>query len=235
MRRRNMKILMVFTSHDQLGDTGLKTGFWLEEGAAPYFVFRDAGVQLTLASPKGGQPPIDPKSDDPKNQTPAQIRFKNDAQAQKAFANTVRLADVKAENFDTIFYPGGHGPMWDLAEDQLSIALLESFYNSGKPIALVCHSPGVLRHVKYKGEPLVNGKQVTGFTNGEEEFMKLTKVVPFLVEDELLRLGAIFEKKKNWDPFTVTDGRLITGQNPASSTVTAQALLEFMAAKKIAA
>jgi putative intracellular protease/amidase len=230
-----MKILMVFTSHDQLGDTGLKTGFWLEEGAAPYFVFRDAGVQLTLASPKGGQPPIDPKSDDPQNQTPAQIRFKNDAQAQKAFANTVRLADVKAENFDTIFYPGGHGPMWDLAEDPVSIALLESFYNSGKPIALVCHSPGVLRHVKYRGEPLVKGKQVTGFTNGEEEFMKLTKVVPFLVEDELLRLGAIFEKKKNWDPFTITDGRLITGQNPASSTVTAQALLEFMAAKKIAA
>jgi putative intracellular protease/amidase len=230
-----MKILMVFTSHDQLGDTGLKTGFWLEEGAAPYFVFRDAGVQLTLASPKGGQPPIDPKSDDPKNQTPAQIRFKNDAQAQRAFANTVRLADVKAENFDTIFYPGGHGPMWDLAEDPVSIALLESFYNSGKPIALVCHSPGVLRHVKYRGEPLVKGKQVTGFTNGEEEFMKLTKVVPFLVEDELLQLGAIFEKKKNWDPFTITDGRLITGQNPASSTVTAQALLEFMAAKKIAA
>jgi putative intracellular protease/amidase len=230
-----MKILMVFTSHDQLGDTGLKTGFWLEEGAAPYFVFRDAGVQLTLASPKGGQPPIDPKSDDPQNQTPAQIRFKNDAQAQKAFANTVRLADVKAENFDTIFYPGGHGPMWDLAEDPVSIALLESFYNSGKPIALVCHSPGVLRHVKYRGEPLVKGKQVTGFTNCEEEFMKLTKVVPFLVEDELLRLGAIFEKKKNWDPFTITDGRLITGQNPASSTVTAQALLEFMAAKKIAA
>jgi putative intracellular protease/amidase len=227
-----MKILMVFTSHDQLGDTGLKTGFWLEEGAAPYFVFRDAGVQLTLASPKGGQPPIDPKSDDPKNQTPAQIRFKNDAQAQRAFANTVRLADVKAENFDTIFYPGGHGPMWDLAEDPVSIALLESFYNSGKPIALVCHSPGVLRHVKYRGEPLVKGKQVTGFTNGEEEFMKLTKVVPFLVEDELLQLGAIFEKKKNWDPFTITDGRLITGQNPASSTVTAQALLEFMAAKK---
>jgi putative intracellular protease/amidase len=230
-----MKILMVFTSHDQLGDTGLKTGFWLEEGAAPYFVFRDAGVQLTLASPKGGQPPIDPKSDDPKNQTPAQIRFKNDAQAQRAFANTVRLADVKAENFDTIFYPGGHGPMWDLAEDPVSIALLESFYNSGKPIALVCHSPGVLRHVKYRGEPLVKGKQVTGFTNGEEEFMKLTTVVPFLVEDELLQLGAIFEKKKNWDPFTITDGRLITGQNPASSTVTAQALLEFMAAKKIAA
>jgi putative intracellular protease/amidase len=230
-----MKILMVFTSHDQLGDTGLKTGFWLEEGAAPYFVFRDAGVQLTLASPKGGQPPIDPKSDDPQNQTPAQVRFKKDAEAQKAFANTVRLADVKAADFDTIFYPGGHGPMWDLAEDPVSIALLESFYNSGKPIALVCHSPGVLRHVKYKGEPLVKNKHVTGFTNGEEEFMKLSKVVPFLVEDELLRLGAIFEKRKNWDPFAITDGRLITGQNPASSTVTAKALLEFMAAEKIAA
>lgn len=230
-----MKILMVLTSHDQLGDTGLKTGFWLEEGAAPYFVFRDAGVQLTLASPKGGQPPIDPKSDDPQNQTPAQIRFKKDAEAQKAFANTVRLANVKAEDFDTIFYPGGHGPMWDLAEDPVSIALIESFYNSGKPIALVCHSPGVLRHVKYKGEPLVKGKHVTGFTNGEEEEMKLTKVVPFLVEDELLRLGAIFEKKADWQPFTITDGQLITGQNPASSTVTAQALLKFMGAEKKAA
>ena len=230
-----MRILMVLTSHDQLGNTGLKTGFWLEEGAAPYFVFRDAGVQLTLASPKGGQPPIDPKSDRPENQTPAQARFKKDAEAQKAFANTVRLADVKAEDFDTVFYPGGHGPMWDLAEDPVSIALLESFYNSGKPIALVCHSPGVLRHVKYKGEPLVKGKQVAGFTNGEEEEMKLTKVVPFLVEDELLRLGAIFEKKADWQPFSITDGRLITGQNPASSTVTAQALLRFMAAEKAAA
>lgn len=230
-----MRILMVLTSHDQLGNTGLKTGFWLEEGAAPYFVFRDAGVQLTLASPKGGQPPIDPKSDRPENQTPAQARFKKDEAAQKEFANTVRLAGVKAEDFDTVFYPGGHGPMWDLAEDPVSIALLESFYNSGKPIALVCHSPGVLRHVKYKGEPLVKGKQVTGFTNGEEEEMKLTKVVPFLVEDELLRLGAIFEKKADWQPFSITDGRLITGQNPASSTVTAQALLRFMAAEKAAA
>jgi putative intracellular protease/amidase len=229
-----MKILMVFTSHDQLGDTGRKTGFWLEEGAAPYFVFRDAGVQLTLASPKGGQPPIDPKSDDPKNQTPAQIRFKQDEAAQKAFANTVRLADVKAEDFDTVFYPGGHGPMWDLAEDPVSIALLESFYDSGKPIALVCHSPGVLRHVRYKGEPLVKGKHVTGFTDGEEEEVKLTHVVPFLVEDELLRLGAIFEKKANWQPFAITDGRLITGQNPSSSTVTAQALLKFMAMEKAA-
>ena len=230
-----MKILMVLTSHDQLGDTGLKTGFWLEEGAAPYFVFRDAGVQLTLASPKGGQPPIDPKSDRPENQTPAQVRFKKDAEAQRAFANTARLADVKAEDFDTVFYPGGHGPMWDLAEDPVSIALLESFYNSGKPIALVCHSPGVLRHVKYQGEPLVKGKHVTGFTNGEEEEMKLTHVVPFLVEDELMRLGAIFEKKADWQPFSITDGRLITGQNPASSTITAQALLKFMAAEKAAA
>lgn len=230
-----MKILMVLTSHDQLGNTGLKTGFWLEEGAAPYFVFRDAGVQLTLASPKGGQPPIDPKSDRPENQTPAQGRFKKDGEAQKAFANTAALADVKAENFDTVFYPGGHGPMWDLAEDPVSIALLERFYNSGKPIALVCHSPGVLRHVKYKGEPLVKGKHITGFTNGEEEEMKLTHVVPFLVEDELLRLGAIFEKKADWQPFSITDGRLITGQNPASSTSTAQALLKFMAGEKAAA
>src|ERR1700722_5846996 len=223
-----MKILQVLTSHDQLGNTGRKTGFWLEEGAAPYFVFRDAGVDLTLASPKGGQPPIDPKSDMPENQTPAQVRFKKDEKALKAFANTVKLADVKAEDFDTVFYTGGHGPMWDLAEDPVSIALLESFYNSGKPIALVCHSPGVLRHVKYKGEPLVKGKHVTGFTNGEEEEVKLTKVVPFLVEDELLRLGAIFEKKANWEPFSITDGHLITGQNPALSTSTAQALMKFL-------
>jgi len=231
----NMKILMVLTSHDQLGKTGRKTGFWLEEGAAPYFVFSDAGVQLTLASPKGGQPPIDPKSDLPENQTPAMARFKKDEAAQKAFAHTLRLTDVKAGDFDTVFYSGGHGPMWDLAEDPVSIALLESFYNSGKPIALVCHSPGVLRHVKYKGEPLVNGKHVTGFTNGEEEEVKLTHVVPFLVEDELLRLGAIFEKKANWQPFSITDGRLITGQNPASSTSAAQALLKLVGAEKLAA
>src|SRR5579863_9866257 len=227
-----MRILQVLTSHDQLGNTGRKTGFWLEEGAAPYFVFRDAGVDLTLASPKGGQPPIDPKSDMPENQPPAQVRFKKDEKALKAFANTVKLADVKAADFDTVFYTGGHGPMWDLAEDPVSIALLESFYDSGKPIALVCHSPGVLRHVKYQGEPLVNGKHVTGFTNGEEEAVQLTKVVPFLVEDELLRLGAIFEKKANWEPFSITDGRLITGQNPASSTSAAQALLKLMTASK---
>lgn len=223
-----MKILMVLTSHDQLGDTGLKTGIWLEEFAAPYFVFRDAGVELTLASPKGGLPPIDPKSDVPANQTPAMARYKRDAAAQKVFSETLKLADMKSEDFDTVFYPGGHGPMWDLAESADSIALIESFYNSGKPVALVCHSPGVLRHVTYNGAPLVKGKHVTGFTDGEEEAMHLTKVVPFLVEDELLRLGAVFEKLANWQPFHVVDGRLITGQNPASSTTTAQALMKML-------
>jgi len=231
-----MKILMVLTSHNQLGNTGRATGFWLEEFAAPFFVFKDAGVELTLASPKGGQPPIDPKSDLPENQTPAMTRFKKDKAAQQALANTVKLTDVRADDFDTVFYPGGHGPMWDLAEDPVSIALLESFYNSGKPIALVCHSPGVLRHVKYKGEPLAKGKHVTGFTDGEEEEVKLTKVVPFLVEDELLHLGAIFGKVRNWEPFSIVDGRLITGQNPASSTSTAQNLLKVLGGeKKVAA
>src|SRR5579862_4923212 len=222
-----MKILIVLTSHDQLGNTGRKTGFWLEEFAAPYFVFRDAGVELTLASPKGGQPPIDPKSDLPENQTPAMTRFKADPAALKALSQTLKLSDMKAEDFDTVFYPGGHGPMWDLAESSDSIKLLESFYNSGKPIALVCHSPGVLRHVTYLGAPIVQGKKVTGFTNGEEEAMGLTRVVPFLVEDELMRLGAIFEKRANWLPFAIVDGRLITGQNPASSTVTARTVLKY--------
>jgi len=222
-----MKILMVLTSHDVLGNTGKKTGFWLEEFAAPYFVFSDAGIQLTLASPKGGQPPLDPKSDLPENQTPAMTRFKKDASALKALSQTVKLGDVKAEDFDTVFYPGGHGPMWDLAESADSIKLLESFYNSGKPIALVCHSPGVLRHVSYMGAPIVKGKRVTGFTDGEEEAMGLTHVVPFLVEDELMRLGATFAKRANWLPYAIVDGRLITGQNPASSTVTAEALLKY--------
>ena len=226
-----MQILMVLTSHDQLGNTGRKTGFWLEEFAAPYFVFRDAGVELTLASPKGGQPPLDPKSDLPENQTAAMTRFKEDEASLKALATTRKLADVQAEDFDTVFYPGGHGPMWDLAESPVSKALLESFYNSGKPIALVCHSPGVLRHVTYKGEPLVKEKHVTCFTNGEEEEMKLTHVVPFLVEDELMRLGAIFEKVRNWAPFSVVDGRLVTGQNPASSTLTAKNLLRVLVAE----
>jgi putative intracellular protease/amidase len=229
-----MKILMVLTSHDQLGDTGRKTGFWLEEFAAPYFVFRDAGVQLTLASPKGGQPPVDPKSDLPENQTPAMARFKQDAAAQKALSQTVRLADVKSQDYDTVFYVGGHGPLWDLAENPDSIALIESFYNSGKPVALVCHSPGVLRRVTYKGAPIVKGKRVTGFTNDEEEAVHLTNVVPFLVEDELKRLGANFEKVPNWQPFSIVDGRLVTGQNPASSTGAAEALLKVLAAEKAA-
>jgi putative intracellular protease/amidase len=201
-----MKILMVLTSHDQLGDTGRKTGFWLEEFAAPYFVFRDAGADLTLASPKGGQPPIDPKSDEPGSQTPAMTRFKKDETAQATLSRTKKLADMKAEEFNTIFYVGGHGPMWDLAESPVSIALLESFYNSGKPIALVCHSPGVLRHVTYNGAPLVKGKRVTGFTNNEEAQVQLTEIVPFLVEDELTRLGATFEKVPNWQPFSIVDG-----------------------------
>ena len=229
-----MKILMVLTSHDQLGDTGRKTGFWLEEFAAPYFVFRDAGVQLTLASPKGGRPPVDPKSDLPENQTPAMARFKQDAAAQKALSQTVRLADVKSQDYDTVFYVGGHGPLWDLAENTDSIALIESFYNSGKPVALVCHSPGVLRRVTYKGAPIVKGKRVTGFTNDEEEAVHLTNVVPFLVEDELKRLGANFEKVPNWQPFSIVDGRLVTGQNPASSTGAAEALLKVLAAEKAA-
>lgn len=223
-----MKILMVLTSHDQLGNTGRKTGFWLEEFAAPYFVFRDAGVELTLASPKGGQPPIDPKSDLPENQTQAMARFKKDERAKKELSQTLKLADVKAEDYDTVFYPGGHGPMWDLAEDPVSIALLESFYNSGKPIALVCHAPGALHRVQYKGQPLVKGKRVTGFTNTEEEEVQLTKVVPFLVEDELKRLGGLYEQAPNWQSFVIVDGRLITGQNPASSTAGAQALLKVL-------
>jgi putative intracellular protease/amidase len=229
-----MKILMVLTSHDQLGNTGRKTGFWLEEFAAPYFVFRDAGVELTLASPKGGQPPIDPKSDEPGNQTPAMARFKQDERAQKELSQTVKLAGATSDDFDTVFYPGGHGPMWDLAESTDSIALLESFYNSSKPIALVCHAPGVLRHVKYQGEPLVKGKRVTGFANSEEEAVGLTHVVPFLVEDELKRLGAIYSQVPNWQPYAVVDGRLVTGQNPASSTAGAQALLKVMSQFKAA-
>jgi putative intracellular protease/amidase len=223
-----MRILMVLTSHDQLGTTGRKTGFWLEEFAAPYYVFKDAGVNLILASPKGGQPPIDPVSDLPENQTGAMIRFKKDESAQQALAHTLRLSDLKAEDFDTVFYPGGHGPMWDLAESPVSIALIEAFYNAGKPVAFVCHAPGVLRHVTYRGEPLVKGKRVTGFTNEEEAAVQLTEVVPFLVEDELKRLGAIYEKVAIWQPYSIIDGRLITGQNPASSTSAARALLSVV-------
>ena len=229
-----MKILMVLTSHDQLGNTGRKTGFWLEEFAAPYFVFRDAGVELTLASPKGGQPPIDPKSDLPEEQTPAMARFKQDKQAQKDLSQTVKLSAMKSEDFDTIFYVGGHGPMWDLVDNPDSIALIESFYNSGKPVAAVCHSPGVFHRVMYRGEPLVKGKRVTGFTNGEEAAVGLTHVVPFLVEDELKRIGGLYEKAADWAPFALVDSRVVTGQNPASSTVAAKALMELLAARKAA-
>jgi putative intracellular protease/amidase len=229
-----MKILMVLTSHDQLGNTGRKTGFWLEEFAAPYFVFRDAGVELTLASPKGGQPPIDPKSDLPENQTPAMTRFKQDARAQKELSQTVKLSDMKAEDFDSIFYVGGHGPMWDLVDNPDSIALIESFYNSGKPVAAVCHSPGVFHRVMFQGEPLVKGKRVTGFTNGEEAAMNLTDVVPFLVEDELKRIGGLYEKAADWAPLALVDGRVVTGQNPASSTAAAKALIGVLAARKAA-
>jgi putative intracellular protease/amidase len=224
-----MKVLMVLTSHDQLGSTGRKTGFWLEEFAAPYYVFKDARAQITVASPKGGRPPLDPKSDEPSFQTDITRRFEKDADAESQLDKTVRLDTVKQEDYDTVFYPGGHGPMWDLAEDRNSIKLIESFLAAGKPIALVCHAPGVLHHVKTpEGKPLVAGKNVTGFTNGEEEEVGLTKVVPFLVEDELMRLGATFSKVKNWGIHTIVDGQLITGQNPASSGPTARVLIEAL-------
>ena len=219
-----MKVLMVLTSHDQLGNTGRKTGFWLEELAAPYYVFKDAGAQITLASPKGGRPPLDPKSNEPNFQTDITRRFEKDADANAQLDRTVRLDSVKQEDYDTVFYPGGHGPMWDLAEDKNSIKLLESFLAAGKTFAVVCHSTGALRHVKTPdGKLFVEGKTVTGFTNGEEEEVELTKVVPFLVEDEMMRLGATFSKVKNWGVHTVADGQLITGQNPASSGPAARA------------
>jgi putative intracellular protease/amidase len=224
-----MKILMVLTSHDQLGDTGKKTGFWLEEFAAPYYAFLDAGAKITVASPKGGQPPLDPKSDTPEGQTETTRRFKGDAAAQAVLASTVTLADVRAADHDAVFYPGGHGPLWDLAEDPKSIALIEAFYSAGKPVAAVCHAPAVLHRVTSHGESIVKGKRVTGFTNSEEEAVQLTKVVPFLVEDELKRLGGLYEKAGDWQSFAITDGRLITGQNPASSTAAAQHLLKLLA------
>ncbi|OWV98930.1 dimethylallyltransferase [Rhizobium sp. R72] len=222
------KILMVLTSHDRLGDTGRKTGFWLEEFASPYYVFKDAGASLTVASPRGGQPPIDPKSDEPGNQTASMTRFKGDKDAQSVLANTVRLATVDAKDFDTIFYSGGHGPMWDLVEDRKSISLIEEFYGSGKPVAAVCHAPAVFHHVTYNGNPLVKGKRVTGFTNSEEEAVQLTKVVPFLVEDDLKALGGRYEKAGDWESFAIVDGQLVTGQNPASSTAAAKSLLGLL-------
>ncbi|MHA7776061.1 type 1 glutamine amidotransferase domain-containing protein [Roseibium sp. M-1] len=222
------KILMVLTSHDRLGNTGRKTGFWLEEFAAPYYVFMDAGASVTVASPRGGQPPIDPKSDEPGNQTASMTRFKGDNDAQSVLANTVRLATVDAKDFDAIFYPGGHGPMWDLVEDRKSISLIEEFYGSGKPVVAVCHAPAVFHHVTFQGNPLVKGKRVTGFTNSEEEAVQLTKVVPFLVEDDLKSLGALYEKAGDWESFAIVDGHLVTGQNPASSTAAATLLLGLL-------
>ncbi|CAG2149983.1 type 1 glutamine amidotransferase domain-containing protein [Cupriavidus numazuensis] len=224
-----MKVLIVLTSHDQLGNTGEKTGFWLEELAAPYYVLKDAGVNVTLASVKGGQPPLDPKSNDPSFQTPATRRFEADADAKADLSSTQKLSDVSAGDYDAVFYPGGHGPMWDLAEDANSKALIEATFASGKPVALVCHAPGVLRHVKAQdGSPLVKGKNVTGFTNSEEQAVGLTDVVPFLVEDMLKANGASYSKAGDWQPYVVTDGLLITGQNPASSDPAANALLTML-------
>jgi putative intracellular protease/amidase len=225
-----MNILIVLTSHDRLGDTGKKTGFWLEEFAAPYYALKDAGARLTLVSPQGGQPPLDPKSDEPDAQTDATRRFKADPEAQAALVATGKLAEVSADDFDAVFYPGGHGPLWDLAEDRDSIALIEAFSAAGKPVAAVCHAPGVLRHVKgADGKPLVNGKRVTGFTNTEEEAVGLTQIVPFLVEDALKQNGGLYSKAGDWQPYAVTDGLLVTGQNPASSEAAAEALLKLLA------
>lgn len=222
-----MKVLMVLTSHDQLGDTGRKTGFWLEEFAAPYYTFKDAGAEIVLASPAGGQPPLDPKSDEPDFQTALTQRFKADPDTQKVLANTVKLDSVNAADFDGVFYPGGHGPLWDLAQSPVSIALIEAFERAGKPIAFVCHAPGVLLHVKAAdGQPLIKGRRVSGFTNSEEAGVGLTDVVPFLIEDEFQKLGGLYEKGPDWQSFFVEDGLLITGQNPGSSEAVAEALVK---------
>lgn len=226
-----MKILMVLTSHDQLGDTDQKTGFWLEEFAAPYYVFKDAGATITLASPEGGQPPLDPKSDAPDAQTEATKRFRRDLDAQAALANTARLVTIAADDYDAVFYPGGHGPLWDLVDNAHSIALIEAVYGAGKPVVAVCHAPGVLRHAKAPdGSPLVQNKPVTGFTNTEEAAVGLTDVVPFLVEDMLTQNGGQYSKADDWQSYVVRDRNLITGQNPASSEAAAQALLEQLSA-----
>jgi len=225
-----MKVLIVLTSHDQLGDTGLKTGFWLEELAAPYYRFKEAGAEIVLASPRGGQPPLDPKSNEPGAQTEHTRRFEADPEATAALASTVPLGTVDVADFDTVFYPGGHGPLWDLAEDKDSIRLIQDTVLAGKPVALVCHAPGALRHVTNPdGTPLVQGKNVTGFTNTEEEGVKLTDVVPFLVEDELKAKGGHYSKGPDWGPYVLRDGLLVTGQNPASSSLAADTVLEFLA------
>ncbi len=224
-----MKILMVLTSHDKLGETGNKTGFWLEEFAAPYYVFKDAGAQVTLASPKGGQPPLDPNSDTDDTQTDATKRFKGDKAAQGELAETAVLSTVSADGFDAIFYPGGHGPLWDLAEDADSIKLIETFAASDRPIAAVCHAPAAFKHPEgTDGKPLVSGKTVTGFTNTEEEAAGLTGVIPFLVEDMLKANGGNYEKGSDWASFVVIDDKLVTGQNPASSEEAARKLLALL-------
>ena len=222
---------MVLTSHDRLGNTGEKTGFWLEEFAAPYYVLKDAGLDVTLASPMGGQPPLDPRSDDPKSETEAMRRFKSDPEAKAALANTVKLSDLSPDEYDAVFYPGGHGPLWDLSDDRDSIALIERIYATGKPVAAVCHGPAAFRRAQAPdGTPLVRGKSVTGFSNTEEAAVKLTDIVPFLVEDMLKENGGKFSKAADWQPYAVTDGTLVTGQNPASSEAAAKAFVEQLAA-----
>jgi putative intracellular protease/amidase len=227
IRKTQLKILIVLTSHDQLGNTGKKTGFWLEEFAAPYYVLADAGAVITLASPAGGQPPLDPKSDEPGAQTAATHRFKRDSAAQAALADTAKLSDISPDDYDAVFYPGGHGPLWDLAEDRHSITLIEALFAAGKPVAAVCHAPAVLRHAKAPdGSSLLRGKSVTGFSNTEEDAVQLSNVVPFMLEDELRAKGADYSRADDWQPHAVTDGNLITGQNPASSELVAMAVLE---------
>ena len=226
-----MKVLMVLTSHDKLGDTDHKTGFWVEEFAAPYYVFADAGVDVTLASPKGGKPPIDPNSTSPDAQTEATKRFDNDTTAQQKLETTCKLDEVDPESFDAIFYPGGHGPLWDLTNDEQSIKLIEHFWSKGKPVSAVCHAPAVLLNAKTPcGDPIVQGRTVTGFSNSEEAAVELTDVVPFLLEDELTAKGGHYRKVDDWQAYAVQDGMLITGQNPASSEQTAQRLLDVLRA-----
>jgi putative intracellular protease/amidase len=228
-QENNMNILMVLTSHDTLGKTAKKTGFWLEELAAPYYTFVDAGADVTLASPKGGQPPLDPKSSEADAQTETTRRFEADTSAMQALANTRKLSEISIADFDAVFYPGGHGPLWDLAEDQTSISLIEQTLQANKPLALVCHAPGVLRHVKSTDDqPIVKGKSVTGFSNTEEAAVGLTEIVPFLVEDMLRENGGHYSKAEDWQVHVQQDGLLITGQNPASSAATAEALLKLL-------
>jgi len=224
-----VKVLMVLTSHENLGATGQRTGFWLEEFAAPYYVFKDAGAEITLASPLGGQPPVDPRSETPDSQTDATRRYMTDRAAQAQLAHSVKLASVCASDYDAVFYPGGHGPLWDLAENRASIRLIEEMFAANKPVGAVCHAPGALRHARaLDGTLLVNGREVTGFSDSEEEAVGLIKLVPFLVEVMLKSNGGIYSKAENFRPHVVTDGSLVTGQNPASSAGTARAVIKLL-------